>query len=405
MGASMASNLQTAGHALFVHDVRRRRPPAPDRGGGLGGQPARGGGGRGGGVHVAARPARGRAGRRRAGRAPPRRPRGSAFFDLSTNAPALVRRLDGLFAGARAHVLDAPVSGGPDGRADAPAGDLGGRRARGVRPLPPAARGDGRPAATWARWARARWPSSCTTAPASRSARVLAEVFSMGVKAGVAPELLWQAVRRATAAAGAPSTCWPRSSCRASSSRRPSRSRLGHKDVSLATALGREFGVPMRAGQPGARGDHRSARPRLGRLDPSSFMLLEEERAGVDDQGAAGAPPADLRARRTVKRRRARAAGRAAALAGGGGRAGAAEPALPSYVQGLDALRQGRYDEATAALGRAMQAAPDPLVRPGPRGGAVPRGEASRGDRATSSRPSGRDCAGARPISGSTPRR
>ncbi len=35
-------------------------------------------------------------------------------------------------------------------------------------------------------------------------------------------------------------------------------------------------------------------------------------------------------------------------------------PALSSYVQGLDAIRQGRYDEATAALGRAVQAAPDP---------------------------------------------
>ena len=35
-------------------------------------------------------------------------------------------------------------------------------------------------------------------------------------------------------------------------------------------------------------------------------------------------------------------------------------PALTSYVQGLDALRQGRYDEAAAALGRAVQAGPDP---------------------------------------------
>jgi hypothetical protein len=34
---------------------------------------------------------------------------------LSTNAPALVRRLHGVFAARGAHVLDAPVSGGPVG--------------------------------------------------------------------------------------------------------------------------------------------------------------------------------------------------------------------------------------------------------------------------------------------------
>lgn len=39
---------------------------------------------------------------------------------------------------------------------------------------------------------------------------------------------------------------------------------------------------------------------------------------------------------------------------------GAPSPALASYVQGLDALRQGRYEEAIAALGRAVQAGPDP---------------------------------------------
>ncbi len=39
---------------------------------------------------------------------------------------------------------------------------------------------------------------------------------------------------------------------------------------------------------------------------------------------------------------------------------GPPSPALASYVEGLDALRQGRYEEATAALGRAVQGAPDP---------------------------------------------
>src|ERR1700689_2681551 len=42
---------------------------------------------------------------------------GAAYFDLSTNAPAMVKKLDAAFAEKGAHMLDAPVSGGPAGAA------------------------------------------------------------------------------------------------------------------------------------------------------------------------------------------------------------------------------------------------------------------------------------------------
>src|SRR5262249_57924205 len=38
---------------------------------------------------------------------------GKVYFDLSTNSPTLVRRIHDVFAKMGAHVLDAPVSGGP----------------------------------------------------------------------------------------------------------------------------------------------------------------------------------------------------------------------------------------------------------------------------------------------------
>src|SRR5206468_2609358 len=41
--------------------------------------------------------------------------RDTAYFDLTTNDPALVRRVHGVFAAKGIHVLDAPVSGGPKG--------------------------------------------------------------------------------------------------------------------------------------------------------------------------------------------------------------------------------------------------------------------------------------------------
>src|SRR6202167_6637317 len=42
---------------------------------------------------------------------------GAAYFDLSTNAPAVVKKLNAAFAEKGVHMLDAPVSGGPAGAA------------------------------------------------------------------------------------------------------------------------------------------------------------------------------------------------------------------------------------------------------------------------------------------------
>src|SRR6516165_7709930 len=41
----------------------------------------------------------------------------AAYFDLSTNSPAVVKKLHAVFAEKGAHMLDAPVSGGPAGAA------------------------------------------------------------------------------------------------------------------------------------------------------------------------------------------------------------------------------------------------------------------------------------------------
>ena len=117
MGASMASNLQAAGHALRVHDIRRQaaaRHLAAGRD--VDGHAARGGRGRP--TSCSCRcPARPRWRRWRS--APTASStacgRASALFDLSTNSPALIRRIHAAFADKGVDVLDAPVSGGPIG--------------------------------------------------------------------------------------------------------------------------------------------------------------------------------------------------------------------------------------------------------------------------------------------------
>jgi 3-hydroxyisobutyrate dehydrogenase len=283
MGASMASNLQAAGHALVVHDVRRAAA-APHLAAGavwkdtarevaetaevvftsLPGPPEV--------EQVAAGPDGLLHGLRA----------GAAVFDLSTNAPALVRRLDALFAGRGGHLLDAPVSGGPAGaRTRRLAIWVGGDRAAYDRHRPLLLAMGDQPyyVGPVGAGAVAKLVHNC----ASFTIRaVLAEVFTMGVKAGVAPDLLWRAVRQGNsgrrrtfdglAEKFLPGEFEPPSFAL----------RLGHKDVSLATALGRELGVPMRLAGLALEEITEALGRGWGERDSSSFMLLEEERAGVD---------------------------------------------------------------------------------------------------------------------------
>ena len=283
MGASMASNLQAAGHALFVHDVRKSAATPHLAAGAAWKDTPRA-------VAEAAevvftslpgppeveQVAIGPDGLLHGVRA------GSAIFDLSTNAPALVRRLDGLFAARGAHVLDAPVSGGPTGaRTRRLAIWVGGERAvydryralleaMGDQPYYVGPAGAG---------AVAKLVHNC----ASFTIRtVLAEVFSMGVKAGVAPDLLWQAVRQGNSGRRRTFDVLAEKFLPGEFEPPSFALRLGHKDVSLATALGREVGVPMRLANLALEEITEALGRGWGDRDSSSFMLLEEERAGVE---------------------------------------------------------------------------------------------------------------------------
>ncbi|HEX4993510.1 MAG TPA: NAD(P)-dependent oxidoreductase [Methylomirabilota bacterium] len=283
MGGSMASNLQAAGHALFVYDVRKAAA-APHLAAGavwqdtpravaeaaevvftsLPGPPE---------VEQVAVGADGLLHGVRAG---------SAVFDLSTNAPALVRRLDGLFAARGAHVLDAPVSGGPVGaKTRRLAIWVGGERALydRFRPLLEAMGDQPYYVGPVGAGAVAKLVHNC----ASFTIRaVLAEVFSMGVKAGVAPDLLWQAVRQGNSGRRRTFDVLAEKFLPGEFEPPSFALKLGHKDVSLATALGREHGVPMRLANLALEEITEALGRGWGDRDSSSFMLLEEERAGVE---------------------------------------------------------------------------------------------------------------------------
>src|SRR3974390_902671 len=169
----------------------------------------------------------------------------TAFFDMSTNSVAMVRKINAAFAEKNLYMLDSPVSGGPGGAASGKmaiwvGGDeqqfnrhravLGamGDQAAYIGPI-----GAG---------TIAKLVHNCTSAVMNVA---LAEVFTMGIKAGVPPLDLWEAVRQG--ATGRPRT-FDRLGKFLAGQYDPAdfALRLLHKDVSLAVGLGKEVGVPMR---------------------------------------------------------------------------------------------------------------------------------------------------------------
>ena len=283
MGRHMAANLQKAGHELVVHDVRKDAAephvkngarwadtpravaeavdvvftslPGPaeveavaldERGGLLTGLTA-----------------------------------GKAYFDLSTNSPTVVRRLHAIFKARGVDVLDAPVSGGPRGAESRRLAlwvggdeaafkkfkavlDAIGDQAYYVGPI-----GAG---------SIAKLVHNCAGYVVQTA---LAEVFTMGVKAGVEPLAIWKAVRQGAggrrrtfdglADQFLPGTFEPPSFAL----------RLAHKDVSLAVALGREHKVPMRLANITLEEMTEALNRGWGERDSRVAMLLQEERAGV----------------------------------------------------------------------------------------------------------------------------
>src|SRR5262244_1845924 len=109
----------------------------------------------------------------------------------------------------------------------------------------------------------------------------LAEVFTMGVKAGVEPLALWEAVRQGALGRQRTFDRMPHQFFRGKYDPPNFALRLAHKDVSLATALGRELNVPMRVANLALAELTEALNRGWGDRDSRIPMSLQEERAGV----------------------------------------------------------------------------------------------------------------------------
>ena len=206
---------------------------------------------------------------------------GAVYFDLSTNSLDVVKKIHNAFAAKGARMLDAPVSGGPTGAASRKMAIwVGGDKAAfDQHKMVLDAMGD-RPAyigeigtATVAKLVHNM--SSYALACA------LAETFTLGVKAGMDPVTLWEAVRQGVSGRRATFDGLLEQFLPGKYDPPNFTLKLATKDVALATGLGRQLGVPMRMCNL-AYAEMREACNRGGEgRDSRVVMVLEQERAGV----------------------------------------------------------------------------------------------------------------------------
>ncbi|HEY4043565.1 MAG TPA: NAD(P)-dependent oxidoreductase [Rhodopila sp.] len=282
MGAGMASNLQKAGHQLVVHDLTRQAASNHLNAGAVWADSPRA-------VSEACdivftslpTPADvQKVGTGEDGLIAGFR-RGSAWFDLSTNAVDVVRALHTSFAAAGIDFLDAPVSGGPQGASS-------GRLAIWVGGEKPvydkyhavlSAMGD--QAAYIGPIGAGSIAKLVHNASSAAVNVVLSEVFTMGIKAGVEPLALFEAVRQG---ASGRNRMFDRLADHFLTGRYDPADfalRLLHKDVTLACQLAREVQVPMRLTNLALMELTEALNRGWGGRDSRVSSLLQQERAGI----------------------------------------------------------------------------------------------------------------------------
>ena len=209
---------------------------------------------------------------------------GKAFFDLSTNSPTVVRKIHAIFKARGVDMLDAPVSGGPKG---AESGRLalwvGGDEAvyKKLKPVLDAIGDQPYYVGPIGAGSVAKLVHNCAGYMIQTA---MAEVFTMGVKAGVDPLAIFKAVRQGARGRVRTFDSLADNFLPAKFDPPSFALRLAHKDVSLATGVGREFGVPMRLCELTLMEMTEALNRGWAERDSRVSMLLQLERAGLTFQ-------------------------------------------------------------------------------------------------------------------------
>ncbi len=208
--------------------------------------------------------------------------KGTVYIDLSTNSPTLIRHIADVYGERGMFVLDAPVSGGPIGAQQATlAVMVGGDRAvyDRVKPVLDAIGNKVSYVGPIGAGAIAKIVHNmigiCTQA-------ILAEGLTLGVKAGVDPEPLRKAIADGAVGQGLMlNHMVPNVVFKGDFDTVRFALKLARKDIGLASALGREYEVPMKVANIVEQDLIEGMARGWAERDSTAPFQLQEERAGV----------------------------------------------------------------------------------------------------------------------------
>jgi 3-hydroxyisobutyrate dehydrogenase len=282
MGGPMALNLMKAGHSLVVHDVRQEAAkPHLERGAKWTSSPRTAAEG----VELVLTSLPG----------PPEveavavgadgivhgAGRGSIYADLSTGSPAVIRKLHGLFQERGLHMLDAPVSGGVIGAQRATLQVMVGGDAALFEKIKPVLQAIGNSVSHMGGIGCGTIAKLVHNMISMASRMVIAEGFTLGVKAGVRPEALLQAVKGGSFGQGlALSHMLPDVVFKGDFDTVRFALKLARKDLGLATELARQYNVPMPMASLAEQTMVEAMVRGMADKDSTAPFMLQEERAG-----------------------------------------------------------------------------------------------------------------------------
>ncbi len=208
---------------------------------------------------------------------------GAIFIELSTSRPTLIREIEPRFRQKGAHVLDAPISGGKTGAASGNLAVMVGGEREVFDRMKPLLDSFGDKVFYAGEIGAGSVAKLVHNMIGHGVKQAIAEGMTLGVKAGVDAEALWECVRRGSLGRmrvlheGIAKTMFrgeyePPSFALA----------LSRKDIGLATELGREFNVPMPVANLAEQIVVQALNRGWGDLDSSATFMLQEESAGVE---------------------------------------------------------------------------------------------------------------------------
>jgi len=203
--------------------------------------------------------------------------RGSLVVDMSTSPPALARRLASAFEAAGAHVLDAPVSGGPRGAEDATLTIMVGGEAAAFERALPVFEALGRLVVHVGAHGAGQAAKLCNNLVAGVTMVAVSETCAVARREGIEPSLLYEILTASTGDSRVLRTRYP---LPGADDRHPSNRDfepmfavdLIEKDLELAIGLAHEHGVEPDVALQALAAYRRAQQAGLGALDYSAVF-------------------------------------------------------------------------------------------------------------------------------------